>query len=47
MTEKELQVLNYIREIKTRIEESSMPLNTQYECIQSMQKMLDLLEIDN
>ena len=47
MTKIEKQVLNEIREIKVRIEESSMPLDTQYECIESMQRILNLLQINN
>jgi len=47
MNKKELQVLNFIREIKINIEESNMPLDIQYKCIESMQKMLNLLEINN
>ena len=47
MTKIEKQVLNEIREIKIRIEECSMPLDTQYECIESMQRILNLLQINN
>ena len=47
MTKIEKEVLHEIRQIKVRIEESRMPLDTQYECIESMQRILNLLQINN
>ena len=47
MNKTEKMVLEYIREIKLEIESSNMPLDNQYNCIRNMQKILDLLRINN
>ena len=47
MNKTEKMVLDYIRKIKSEIEASNMPLDNQYICISNMQKILDILNINN
>ena len=47
MNNRDKMVLEYIRKIKSEIEASNMPLDNQYNCIKNMQKILDILNINN
>ncbi len=47
MNQKEYQILEQIRLIKKHIEESPMDFQQQSDCINAMQKILDLCKINN